>query len=149
MRELQVVVFLFHWPGLLRVSGMSGLVAATGVCLCGGALLATLRRRRGENDASAGRAPTSVASAGAPFSIAPESTIAAIVTAYPAALPILLAEGFNPLANPIARRTIARVTTLRSACALTGRDLDAVLARLRAACPAPAQRRRSLPIVHG
>ena len=45
VRELQVVAFLSRWPELLRVSGLSGLVAAAGVCLCGGALLATLRPR--------------------------------------------------------------------------------------------------------
>jgi hypothetical protein len=148
MRELQVVVFLFHWPELLRVSGMSGLVAATGVCLCGGGLLATLsRRRRAERDTGAGCEPANGANAGLPFLLGPESTIAAILRAFPAALPVLLAEGFTPLANPVARQTIARVTTLRSACALTGRDLDAVLARLRAACPESPASRRSLPII--
>jgi hypothetical protein len=44
-RELQVAAFLLRQPALLRVSGLSGIVAASGVCLCGAAILATLRRR--------------------------------------------------------------------------------------------------------
>jgi hypothetical protein len=49
-RELQVAAFMLPWPALLRVSGLSGVVAAAGVSLCGAALLATLRHaaRRGE-----------------------------------------------------------------------------------------------------
>jgi hypothetical protein len=43
-RELQIAAFLLRQPALLRVSGLSGIVAATGVCLCGAAILATLRR---------------------------------------------------------------------------------------------------------
>jgi hypothetical protein len=48
-RELQVAAFLLPWPALLRVSGLSGIVAAAGVCLCGAAVLSTIRhgaRRR-------------------------------------------------------------------------------------------------------
>jgi hypothetical protein len=44
-RELQVAAFLLRQPALLRVSGLSGIVAAAGVCLCGAAILATLRAR--------------------------------------------------------------------------------------------------------
>jgi hypothetical protein len=44
-REFQVAAFLLRQPALLRVSGLSGLVAAAGVCLCGAAILATLRAR--------------------------------------------------------------------------------------------------------
>jgi hypothetical protein len=44
-RELQVAAFLLRQPALLRVSGLSGVVAAAGVCLCGAAILATLRAR--------------------------------------------------------------------------------------------------------
>jgi hypothetical protein len=43
-RELQVAAFLLRAPALLNVSGLSGIVAATGVGLCGAALLATLRQ---------------------------------------------------------------------------------------------------------
>jgi hypothetical protein len=44
-REMQVVAAVAVMPRLLLVSGLSGIVAATGMALAGGALLGTLRAR--------------------------------------------------------------------------------------------------------
>ena len=44
-RECELLASLFSWPGALWISGPSGLVAATGVILAGGAILGVLRAR--------------------------------------------------------------------------------------------------------
>jgi ABC-type Fe3+ transport system substrate-binding protein len=55
------------------------------------------------------------------------------VAACPEALSALLELGFEPLRNPIARRTVARLFTLRQAAAFRGVDLEHMLRLLREA----------------
>ncbi len=70
-----------------------------------------------------------------------------IVDWYPAALPVLLAHGFTPLANPVLRRTLGRTVTLRTAAALRGIDLDELLGALNQAIREPAHGPRELPVL--
>jgi hypothetical protein len=110
-------------PRLLVVSGSSGVVAALGVTLASASILATLRRSF-----------RPAAKPLEPVAIGPDANVAALVETHPEALPLLVEAGFGPLANPIARRTIARAVSLRTACQLHHIDVDALVARLRAAC---------------
>lgn len=65
--------------------------------------------------------------------IDPDAKVADVVEAWPEALDVLLEMGFAPLRNPIARKTIGRVFSLRQAAAFRGVDLAEMLRRLRAA----------------
>ena len=121
MREFEVASTLLQIPSLLVVSGVSGVVGAAGVGLASASILATLRRR-GE---------TKIAKI---TTIGPDVNVAALIETYPAALPVLVAAGFGPLANPVLRRTLARAVTLRTACQLHHVDIDSLVAQLRAAC---------------
>lgn len=130
LREAQVGVALFGAQELIKVSGVSGIVAATGVLLASLSLLGTLRAAsRGpalEPQAGAGRVPLS-----------PDVKVSALLGAHAEALPILIEAGFAPLANPLLRGTFARMITLRNACAMRGIELESLMVRLRAACPHP------------
>jgi hypothetical protein len=125
-REMEVVATVARWPGLLVVSGGSGLVAAFGVALCSLSLFGTLRRGRA---VALGRAE--------PVAVGPDVTVAALVASHPESLAVLIEAGFSPLANPVLRRTLGRTVTLRTACQLHGVELDPLLARVRSACAVP------------
>jgi len=88
------------------------------------ALLATLLRK-----------PRSL-TLGARSHPAADMKVAEIIARWPLALEVLVAQGFTPLANPVARKTLARAVTLEQACRLQGRDPDQVLAELRRALEA-------------
>jgi hypothetical protein len=123
LREFEVAAALLHIPSLLVVSGVSGVVGAAGVGLASASILATLRRR---GDLQPAKVTT----------IGPDVNVAALIETCPEALPVLIAAGFGPLAKPWARRTVARAVSLRTACQLHHVDVDALVARLRAACTA-------------
>jgi hypothetical protein len=120
LREAEVVATLAHAPRLLVLSGISGIVAASGVALAASSILATLRGRRRE--------------VSGPVAITPDVNVGALLRAHPQALDVLIAAGFAPLANPIARRTLAHGISLHTACRLHGVDVDTLVARLLAAC---------------
>lgn len=127
MREAQVLVVVLKDARLMNVSGVSGVVAALGVALASISLLATLRA-----SARATREPAVPAHT---LPIDPGTNVAALVASHPEALPILIEAGFTPLANPVLRRTLARAVTLGQAGRMHAIDVDAILRRVRAACP--------------
>lgn len=51
---------------------------------------------------------------------------------YPESLEIFVRHGLAPLRNPVVRRTMARVVTLKQACRREGADPGRLLAELRA-----------------
>ncbi len=124
LRMVQTVAALTgrEWP--LFVSGPSGLIAATGVALASASILGTLRAAPPPSGTEA---------------IGPHTNVGALLDACPAALGILLAAGFRPLANPIARRTLAHTITLGQACSLLGIDADPLIVRLRESCGAASR----------
>ncbi len=122
LRQAEIAAALLADERWLRLSGLSGSVAATGILLAAASLAATLR---GRADSCA---PRQVPLDG-------DANVAALLDAHPEALPILIRGGFAPLANPLARRTLARAVSLRTACRMHGVDLARLLAELRAACP--------------
>jgi len=70
-----------------------------------------------------------------PLPITPETKVAAQPEAYPELEPVLIAAApaFNKLSNPVLRRTIARVTSLRRAAEVAGLPVRELVVRLRAA----------------
>jgi len=61
-----------------------------------------------------------------------EHLVGDLLDRHPELLPTLVAFGFQPLLNPILRRTVARGITLAAACRFTGVNLPALLGTLNA-----------------
>ncbi len=53
------------------------------------------------------------------------SRVSAILDAHPAALGVLIDSGFEPLANPVARRTLAHTVNLSQALRIRGLSAEA------------------------
>lgn len=121
LRMAQALAALTGWEWPLFVSGPSGAVAAVGVALASASILGTLRARR-------------PAASTEPGSIGLDTNVGALLDACPAALEILVAAGFTPLANPLARRTLARTVTLGQACGLLRIQPEPLIRRLRESC---------------
>jgi hypothetical protein len=121
LRMTQALAALTGWEWPLFVSEPSGAVAAAGVALASASVLGTLR------------APRPAASAD-PGSIGLHTNVGALLDSCPAALEILIAAGFTPLASPIARRTLARTVTLGQACGLLHIQPEPLVRRLRESC---------------
>jgi hypothetical protein len=66
----------------------------------------------------------------APFSITPQTRVSEVLERYPESLAVFLHHGFTPLANPVLRKTMARVITLEQACRREGVDLSVLLKEL-------------------
>jgi hypothetical protein len=69
------------------------------------------------------------------LNITPETTVGALLEAYPEAESVLIgmAPAFAKLRNPMVRRTVARVATLEQAARIGGVSLHAMIRELRAA----------------
>ena len=94
-----------------------------GVILSGVSILATLRARPAAHVEPASGVPLSL-----------DANVAALIDSHPEALPLLIEAGFAPLANPMLRRSLARMVTLRQACGLHKVDAEGLLSKLRQAC---------------
>ncbi|MDY0110070.1 MAG: DUF1858 domain-containing protein [Candidatus Krumholzibacteria bacterium] len=70
--------------------------------------------------------------------IDPDLPVAEILRREPWALTVLVDLGFKPLANPVTRKVMSHLVTLRQACERNDRELAEVLAALAAAAPAGA-----------
>ena len=71
--------------------------------------------------------------------ITPDTKVAQLLEAYPELEPVLIAAApaFSKLSNPVLRRTIARVTSLRHAAEVAGLPVRDLVTRLRAAAGLP------------
>ncbi len=82
--------------------------------------------------------------------ITPQTKVATVLERYPQTLEVFLRYGFAPLANPVLRKTMARVVTIEQACRREGVDLQALLRDLRKAAgleaeqPTPSEVAREL-----
>ena len=108
--------------------GFSGFIEVVGLMLWGYELFANMREgKRLERavsvaDGSKGR-----------FQLTPQTKVADVLANYPESLPIFIDYGFAPLANPVLRKTMARVVTLEQACRREGVDLQSLMTKIRAA----------------
>jgi hypothetical protein len=64
-----------------------------------------------------------------------------VVERFPATLPVFLQHSLTPLANPLLRRTLGRSITIRTAAAMRGISLEAMLAALNQSIQARASLR--------
>jgi len=107
--------------------GFSGFIEVIGLMLWGYELFANMRagkRLERETSAMAGNG-------NGRFPITPQTKVGDVLAHYPQSLQIFLRHGFGPLANPVLRKTMARVVTIEQACRREGVDLAALLAELR------------------
>ena len=70
--------------------------------------------------------------------IDPDQNVAELLRQRPWALAVLVDLGFKPLANPVTRKVMAHLVTLRQACERNDRTLEEVLVALQAAAPQTA-----------
>ncbi len=109
------------------VAGVSGLLEVVGIGVWGVHLW---RIMNGWDPAPAKPTPK-------PTRITADDTVGMIVEWFPQTLPLLVAKGFKPLANPITRRTLARTISVQQAAAHCDVDPDNLLAELNEAAFAP------------
>ncbi len=135
----QVVTDFTSWA--YPVAGLSGFLEVLGLALWGVHLWRIMAGKLGaaESAADLGPAPGLPIHAG--------HRVGAVLDRYPELLTVFLTFGFQPLANPLLRRTLARTVTIAAACHLLGKDPRSLLGALNAAAKRPAPRRRSLPVV--
>jgi uncharacterized protein involved in response to NO len=115
------------FPSAYSVMGFSGFIEVVGLTLWGYELFASMRAgKKLERGTSAvhrngdGR-----------FQVTPQTKVADVLAHYPHSLQIFLRHGFGPLANPVLRKTMARVVTIEQACRREGVNLAQLLAELR------------------
>lgn len=115
-------------PAAYDIMGISGFLEVVALALWGYEMVSNIiagkRIEREFSQTQAGRAD--------PFVLTPQCLIADLLKRYPQALDVLLQHGFAPLANPVLRRTMARVVTIEQASRREGVDLDILLSDLRA-----------------
>lgn len=114
----QVATDFTEWT--YPIAGVSGLLEVTGIGIWGVHLWRIM----------AGWRPETIDEPQRPSRITADHRIGHIVEWYPETLAVLLEKGFTPLANPIARRTIARAVSVRQAASHHGLDLNALLTEL-------------------
>ena len=101
------------------IAGVSGLFEVAGIAVWGVSLW---RIMNGWNPAAE---PVE-----RPTAITADDKIGLVIEWFPATLPVLLAKGVAPLANPIMRRTMARAISVRTAAAHQQLNLEQLLAEL-------------------
>ena len=115
------------FPPAYSVMGFSGFIEVVGLMLWGYELFANMRAgKRLERETS-----TMAGNGNGRFQITPQTKVADVLAHYPPSLQIFLRHGFGPLANPVLRRTMARVVTVEQACRREGVDLAELLGELR------------------
>ena len=113
-------------PSAFSVMGFSGFIEVVALMLWGFELFANMRAgkrlERSASDFSLAPLPR--------FELTPQTRVAAVLERYPETLKVFLRHGFSPLANPILRKTMARVVTIEQACRREGVDLQSLFAEL-------------------
>lgn len=113
-------------PAAYRVMSISGFIEVVGLTLWGYELFSNMRAgKRLEREL------ITLPSLGE-LKITAQTKVGDVLARYPQSLSIFLRFGFGPLANPILRKTMARVVTLEQACRREGVSLVELLAALNA-----------------
>lgn len=115
------------FPSAYSVMGISGFIEVIGLMLWGYELFANMRAgKKLEKESSAQEQNYS-----GRIRLTPQTKVADVLAHYPQSLQIFLRHGFGPLANPVLRKTMARVVTIEQACRREGVELTELLAELR------------------
>jgi hypothetical protein len=107
-------------PIWLRFAGVSGLLELAALVLFGVNLWRTMDAPVAGETAAAGWRPP----------IDPGTRVGELLAAYPGLLPVFVRHGFGALANPVLRRTVARVVSIGEACRMHGVDPESFLRQL-------------------
>ena len=123
------------------IAGVSGLLEVAAIGLWGVHLWRIMN----------GWQPVEVSDA-RPAHITAEDKVGLVVEWFPQTLPVFLAKGFAPLANPIMRRTMARAISIRQAAQHHSLDLNELLrdlnrAAFQAAQSSPREGGIPLPVI--
>jgi uncharacterized protein involved in response to NO len=118
------------FPSAFSVMGFSGFIEVVGLVLWGYELFANMRAGKKIERSSR---PVFVSTNG--FTLTPQTKVAEILERHPETLRVFLRHGFSPLANPILRRTMARVVTIEQACRREGVELDSLIRELEECVP--------------
>ena len=114
------------FPSAYAIMGFSGFIEVVALTLWGYELIANMRAgKRLEKQTG----EWGVTHAG-DLDITPQTRVADVLARYPQSLSVFLRNGFSPLANPVLRKTMARVVTLEQACRREGVNLDELLQEL-------------------
>jgi hypothetical protein len=119
-------------------TGVSGILEVTGLALWGVHLWRVMIGRYVDEPAAGG-----TILAGLP--VEPHYTVGAVLDTYPELLPIFLNFGFQPLSNPLLRRTLAPRVTIARASGLLGVNLTSLVNALNDGRSNAG--RRTLPMV--
>lgn len=117
----QVLTDFQDWA--FPVAGVSGLLEVAGIAVWGTHLWRIMN----------GWCPQEQTEIATITRISGDDKVGLVIEQFPATLPVLLAKGFAPLANPVFRRTMARAVSVRTAAAHHQLDLEALLAELNEA----------------
>jgi hypothetical protein len=121
-----------YTAAVFPISGISGLLELTALAIWGVHLWRLTAKRIEVNGCH--QAPILVQldrGTSAPAIIA-DQLVADVLDRHPELLETFVSFGFAPLKNPLMRATVARMTTIRRACATLGVDLEQLLASLNA-----------------
>jgi len=115
------------FPSAYLVMGFSGFIEVVGLTLWGYELFANMRagKKLEQGTSAVDR------NGDGGFQITPQTKVADVLANHPQSLQIFLRHGFGPLANPVLRKTMARVVTLEQACRREGVNLAELLSDLR------------------
>jgi hypothetical protein len=116
-------------PASFRFAVVSGLLEVGGLALWGIHLWSIMAGRIPKPGATDDVTPEAgLLEPGSP--IAPTSLVGDVLEQHPELMKVFLSFGFQPLANPLLRRALARRITLEKACRLTGQDTGQVVQAL-------------------
>jgi hypothetical protein len=125
------------FPSAFSVMGFSGFIEVVGLVLWGYELLANMRAGKKLERSEVRRSGSTNG-----FALTPQTRIGELLEKYPETLQVFLRHGFSPLANPVLRKTMARVVTIEQACRREGVDLASLITELNETVLHP------LPMVH-
>jgi Domain of unknown function (DUF1858) len=114
------------YPPAFSIMGFSGFIEVVGLTLWGYELFANMREGKRLE-----RATSFTGSDTKRIQLTSQTKVSDVLAHYPQSLRIFLDHGFSPLANPVLRKTMARVVTLDQACRREGVDIDELLIELR------------------
>jgi hypothetical protein len=112
------------FPSAYSIMGFSGFIEVLGLTLWGYELVSNMRAGKKLE------AQPLISASSHKEVITAQTRVGDVLASYPESLQIFLRFGFGPLANPILRRTMARVITLEQACRREGVNLEELLSDL-------------------
>ncbi|MCC6125305.1 MAG: DUF1858 domain-containing protein [Pirellulales bacterium] len=122
-----------YTPAAFPISGISGLLELAALAIWGVHLWRLMSRRAAAESCRPAPILVQLDANRSARPITADQLVAEVLDRHPDLLEIFVSYGFAPLKNPLMRATVARITTIRRACATLDVDLERLLAALNAA----------------